>query len=90
MTTLRGKIAGLTRWGLHGLLQSMEHHDEGRFVLRSEVLAAVEEWERFAEHAQSKLARDHAVAQARLERQAVEAEMRPATEGPPFDAGGNS
>jgi len=24
----------------------MEHHDEGRFVLRSEVLAAVEEWER--------------------------------------------
>ena len=27
-------------------MQSMEHHDEGRFVLRSEVLAAVEEWER--------------------------------------------
>ena len=43
------------------------------------------EWERFAEHAQSKLARDHAVAQARLERQAVEAALRPAQAGPWFD-----
>ena len=45
------------------------------------------EWERFAEHARSKLARDHATAMAKLERQAVEAAMQPAPEGPLFDRG---
>lgn len=74
------------RWGQPGRHRRRRARIEAR--RRNERLQRERaEWERFEQRTRTSLARQHAAAAQKLERQAVEASMRPSPEGPLFYGG---